>query len=137
VALQFFPLTKRLLNEMILLRVVKRLGRRLLTQSRPAILCALAGALGTCVLLLYLTLAYYLADDPRLVPDGFRHARRPMLITAHPDDETLFFSPSILYHRHDASVTRSLLVFSSGMQTSNTQMINNESPHTEQLPRKL
>ncbi|OOQ88771.1 putative GlcNAc-PI de-N-acetylase [Penicillium brasilianum] len=99
---------------MMILRVVKRLGRRLLAQSWPAIICALAGTLLTCVLLLYLTLAYYLADDPRLVPDGFRHARRPMLITAHPDDETLFFSPSILYHRHEDPVTRSLLVISSG-----------------------
>lgn len=101
---------------MTLLRLVKRLGRRLLTQSWPTILSALAGVVVTCVLLLYLTLAYYLADDPRLIPDTFRHARRPMLITAHPDDETLFFSPSILYHRHDPHVTRSLLVISSGMR---------------------
>ncbi|KAJ5188652.1 N-acetylglucosaminyl phosphatidylinositol deacetylase [Penicillium cf. griseofulvum] len=59
-------------------------------------------------------LTYHLADDPRLVPETFRHARRPILIVAHPDDETLFFSPSILYHRHDPHVTRSLLVISSG-----------------------
>lgn len=111
---------------MILLHIVKRLGRRLLTRRWLAILPALAGAAVTCALLLYLTLAYYLADDPRLVPDGFRHARRPMLITAHPDDETLFFSPSILYHRHDTHVTRSLLVISSGMQTINTQISNEE-----------
>ena len=104
-------------NEMIPLRLFRRLVRRLATQSWPVILATLASALVTWALCLYLLLAYYLADDPRLVPDAFRHARRPILITAHPDDETLFFSPSILYHRHDGRVTRSLLVISSGKYT--------------------
>lgn len=103
---------------MILLRLFRRLVRRLATQSWPVILAALASALVTWALCLYLLLAYYLADNPRLVPDAFRHARRPVLITAHPDDETLFFSPSILYHRHDERVTRSLLVISSGKSTT-------------------
>lgn len=96
---------------MVLLRPVKRLVRRLL---RPATLGTGIGVLAGCVLFLYLMLAYRVADDPRLVPESFRHARRPILITAHPDDETLFFSPSILYHRHEPHVTRSLLVISSG-----------------------
>ncbi|CAI7637637.1 unnamed protein product [Penicillium crustosum] len=99
---------------MILLRLFKRLVRRLLTQGWPAILATLTSAAVIWALLLYFILAYYLADDPRLVPDIFRHARRPILIVAHPDDETLFFSPSILYHRHAPHVTRSLLVISSG-----------------------
>ena len=102
---------------MIPLRLFRRLVRRLATQSWPVIVAALASALVTWALCLYLLLAYYLADDPRLIPDAFRHARRPILITAHPDDETLFFSPSILYHRHDGRVTRSLLVISSGKCT--------------------
>lgn len=115
--LQLFPPDSRCPNEMILLRPFKRLVRRLCTQSWPASLAALASVVVTWALFLYLILAYYLADDPRLIPDTFRHARRPILITAHPDDETLFFSPSILYHRHDPHVTRSLLVISSGKWT--------------------
>ncbi|OQD64448.1 hypothetical protein PENPOL_c007G04378 [Penicillium polonicum] len=99
---------------MILFRLFKRQVRRLLTQGWSAILAALVSVAVTWALLLYFMLAYYLADDPRLVPDTFRQARRPILVTAHPDDETLFFSPSILYHRHDPHVTRSLLVISSG-----------------------
>ncbi|KAF7719508.1 Uncharacterized protein PECH_000866 [Penicillium ucsense] len=96
---------------MMLLRLVKRTARRLL---KPTSLGTGIGVILGCVLCLYLMLAYRLADDPRLVPDTFRHARRPILITAHPDDETLFFSPSILYHGHEPDVVRSLLVISSG-----------------------
>ncbi|KAE8136326.1 putative deacetylase LmbE-like domain-containing protein [Aspergillus pseudotamarii] len=65
-------------------------------------------------LFLYHLLAYYLANDPRLVPGAFRTANNILLVTAHPDDETLFFSPSILYRSDDATVTRALLVLSSG-----------------------
>lgn len=110
---------------MIVVRLVKRLGRLLFTQRWPAILIALASVIVTYALFLYLIFAYHLADDPRLVPDTFRHARRPMLITAHPDDETLFFSPSILYHRHDPHITRSLLVISSGRQTGSLKYLMN------------
>ncbi|KAF9892980.1 hypothetical protein FE257_000572 [Aspergillus nanangensis] len=63
---------------------------------------------------LYHLLAYRLANDPRLVPESFRHAKNILLVTAHPDDETLFFSPSILYRSEDPSVTRALLVLSLG-----------------------
>jgi hypothetical protein len=110
---------------MIVVRLVKRLGRRLFTRRWPAILIASASVVVTYALFLYLIFAYYLADDPRLVPDTFRHARRPVLITAHPDDETLFFSPSILYHRHDPHVTRSLLVISSGRQIRSLKHLMN------------
>ncbi|KAE8417107.1 putative deacetylase LmbE-like domain-containing protein [Aspergillus pseudocaelatus] len=65
-------------------------------------------------LFLYHLLAYYLANDPRLVPSAFRTAKNILLVTAHPDDETLFFSPSILYRSDDATVTRALLALSSG-----------------------
>ncbi|KAF7628793.1 putative glycan biosynthesis protein [Aspergillus flavus] len=65
-------------------------------------------------LFLYHLLAYYLANDPRLVPSAFRTAKNILLVTAHPDDETLFFSPSILYRNDDATVTRGLLALSSG-----------------------
>ncbi|KAB8228370.1 hypothetical protein ETB97_012794 [Aspergillus alliaceus] len=62
---------------------------------------------------LYHLLAY-LANDPRLVPSAFRTAKNILLVTAHPDDETLFFSPSILYRSKDATVNRALLAISSG-----------------------
>ena len=99
---------------MSFLSLVKRLGRRLRAQGGRTILLSLAGLVIIGTLLVYLTFAYHLPEDPRLIPDAFRLARQPLLITAHPDDETLFFSPSILYHRHDPLVTRSLLVLSSG-----------------------
>ncbi|KAL3256174.1 hypothetical protein ABHI18_007786 [Aspergillus niger] len=63
---------------------------------------------------LYLLLAYYLAGDPRLVPHTIQQARNVLLVTAHPDDETLFFSPTILHGRNNPDVTRSLLVLSTG-----------------------
>ncbi|KAF7593411.1 hypothetical protein BBP40_011513 [Aspergillus hancockii] len=65
-------------------------------------------------LFLYHLLAYHLAHDPRLIPSAFRTAKNILLVTAHPDDETLFFSPSILYRSEDATVTRALLALSSG-----------------------
>ncbi|KAE8153967.1 LmbE-like protein [Aspergillus avenaceus] len=61
---------------------------------------------------LYHLLAYPLAND--LVPGVFRTAKSILLVTAHPDDESLFFGPSTLYRADDQSVTRSLLVFSDG-----------------------
>lgn len=34
--------------------------------------------------------------SPALVPEVLRNAKRPLLVVAHPDDECLFFSPSVL-----------------------------------------
>ncbi|EEA19304.1 hypothetical protein TMatcc_009439 [Talaromyces marneffei ATCC 18224] len=63
---------------------------------------------------LYTLLGTYLANDPRLVPHAIRNARNVLLITAHPDDESLFFSPSILHNSEKPHVNRHLLVLSSG-----------------------
>lgn len=63
---------------------------------------------------LYTLLGTILANDPRLVPHAIRNARNVLLITAHPDDESLFFSPSILQNSEKPHVNRHLLVLSSG-----------------------
>ncbi|KAE8405060.1 putative deacetylase LmbE-like domain-containing protein [Aspergillus pseudonomiae] len=94
--------------------LLKRLSRMLRGQTLrrlafPLTLLIVAVSLG-----LYLLLAYSLANDPRLVPIAFQDARSILLVTAHPDDETLFFSPTITYRRTDPDVKRSLLVISSG-----------------------
>lgn len=65
-------------------------------------------------LVLYVLLGSYLANDPRLVPHAIRNARNVLLITAHPDDECLFFSPSILQSWGKPNVNRHILVLSSG-----------------------
>ncbi|KAE8317094.1 putative deacetylase LmbE-like domain-containing protein [Aspergillus transmontanensis] len=93
---------------------LKRLSRMVRGQSLrrlafPITLLIVATSLG-----LYLLLAYSLANDPRLVPIAFQEAKSILLVTAHPDDETLFFSPTITYRENDANVKRSLLVISSG-----------------------
>ncbi|KAN0077483.1 putative deacetylase LmbE-like domain containing protein [Elaphomyces granulatus] len=55
------------------------------------------------------------AGDPRLLPLAIRNARSVLLVVAHPDDECLFFGPSILnVWAEDRSVGRALLVLSSG-----------------------
>ncbi|KKK19671.1 hypothetical protein ARAM_001660 [Aspergillus rambellii] len=94
--------------------LLKRLARLCRRRSLLRVISYLVCAVTVAVLVLYFLLAYHLADDPRLVPGVLRQARNIVLVTAHPDDETLFFSPSILYHRHEPHVTRSLLVISSG-----------------------
>ncbi|OAA34143.1 N-acetylglucosaminyl phosphatidylinositol deacetylase [Metarhizium rileyi] len=41
-------------------------------------------------------LAYILGNDVRLLPSELLNAKNLLIVTAHPDDECLFFSPSIL-----------------------------------------
>ncbi|KAE8418650.1 putative deacetylase LmbE-like domain-containing protein [Aspergillus pseudocaelatus] len=102
------------ITTMRVLWFLKRLSRMVRGQSLrrlafPLTLLIIAVSLG-----LYLLLAYSLANDPRLVPIAFQEAKSILLVTAHPDDETLFFSPTITYRQNDAGVKRSLLVISSG-----------------------
>ncbi|GKZ31980.1 hypothetical protein AbraIFM66950_000979 [Aspergillus brasiliensis] len=95
-----------------------RLLRRLLRQVRRHdwrwLMAYSALSLLSTAVFLYLLLAYYLAGDPRLVPHTIQQARNVLLVTAHPDDETLFFSPTILHGHDNPDVTRSLLVLSTG-----------------------
>ncbi|PYH88511.1 glycan biosynthesis protein [Aspergillus ellipticus CBS 707.79] len=96
------------------LHVLKRLARQTRRRDWRWVLAYSALILLSAGLFLYLLLAYYLANDPRLVPGTIQQARNILLVTAHPDDETLFFSPTILYGRDDPAVTRALLVLSTG-----------------------
>ncbi len=47
-------------------------------------------------LILQWVLAYLLGSDARLLPIELQGAKNLLIVTAHPDDECLFFSPSIL-----------------------------------------
>jgi N-acetylglucosaminylphosphatidylinositol deacetylase len=64
------------------------------------------------------TLAYLLGSDARLLPPELHHAKNLLVVTAHPDDECLFFAPSILgVLDRDHNVRGGLLVMSTGMST--------------------
>jgi len=45
---------------------------------------------------LYLFLAYIVPVSPALIPASLLLAKRPVLVVAHPDDESLFFGPTLL-----------------------------------------
>lgn len=61
------------------------------------------------------TLAYLLGSDARLLPPELQHAKNLLVVTAHPDDECLFFAPSILgVLDRDHDVRGGLLVMSTG-----------------------
>ena len=47
-------------------------------------------------LLLQIIVAYWIATDPRILPSTLQEARNVLIVTAHPDDECLFFGPAIL-----------------------------------------
>ncbi|KAE8154342.1 putative deacetylase LmbE-like domain-containing protein [Aspergillus avenaceus] len=99
---------------MAFVRLIKRVGRQTRRGDLARIVSLLFLALSLTSVFLYLLLAYYLSDDPRLVPLALRNAKSILFVTAHPDDETLFFGPSIAYRRDDPQVRRSLLAVSSG-----------------------
>jgi hypothetical protein len=99
---------------MKLVWLAQRLGRQGQRRKLARIVSSLFVIVALTALCLYVLLAYYLANDPRLVPVAFQHAKSILLVTAHPDDETLFFSPSITYRRDDPHVQRALLAISSG-----------------------
>lgn len=40
--------------------------------------------------------AYLVGNDARILPPQLVNAKNPLIVTAHPDDECLFFAPSIL-----------------------------------------
>ncbi|PLB52780.1 LmbE-like protein [Aspergillus steynii IBT 23096] len=93
----------------ILKHLLRRIGRRPLT-----IITTLLATSTLIALILYHLLGYLLANNPRIVSPTFRRATSILFVTAHPDDETLFFSPTLLYREDDPGVEKSLLVLSSG-----------------------
>ena len=95
-------------------RLLKRLVRQTCRHGWKWLVVCAALMLLSAALWLYALLAYWLAEDPRLVPETIQRARNVLLVTAHPDDETLFFSPTILHGHDNPDVTRALLVLSTG-----------------------
>ena len=66
-------------------------------------------------LVLQLVIAYLVGNDARLLPPALQGAKNLLIVTAHPDDECLFFAPSILGvlgRNHD--MVGGLLVMSTG-----------------------
>lgn len=70
-----------------------------------------------CIILQVL-LGYAIAKDPRLFPAALRRSKNLLIVTAHPDDETLFFAPSILGVLGNRETTGGLLVLSNGWSDS-------------------
>lgn len=99
---------------MVRLSIIARHLVRRAWHRRTSLFITLTLLLAVGPACLYVLLAYPLARDPRLVPPSIQTAKHLLLVTAHPDDETLFFSPSVLYGWQDATRYRSLLVISSG-----------------------
>jgi len=67
-------------------------------------------------LVLQWTVAYLVGSDARILPPQLLTAKNLLIVTAHPDDECLFFAPSILgVLDRNRDVTGGLLVMSTGM----------------------
>ncbi|KAK3302666.1 putative deacetylase LmbE-like domain-containing protein [Chaetomium strumarium] len=65
--------------------------------------------------LLQWIIAYLVGSDARILPPQLLAAKNLLIVTAHPDDECLFFSPSILgVLDRNKAITGSLLVMSTG-----------------------
>src|SRR4051812_44050666 len=64
---------------------------------------------------LQILLAYVVGSDFRLLPAELQQAKNLLIVTAHPDDECLFFAPSILgVLDRNPKTMGSLLVISTG-----------------------
>lgn len=77
----------------------------------------LRGAVVAMVLpvLLQWLVAYVVGSDARILPPQLLTAKNLLIVTAHPDDECLFFAPSILgVLDRNRAVTGGLLVMSTG-----------------------
>jgi N-acetylglucosaminylphosphatidylinositol deacetylase len=71
--------------------------RHFLRRNRVSTFHAIILLLLAWPLTLYISLAYLVpSNSPFLVPASLLVARRPLLVTAHPDDESLFFGPTVL-----------------------------------------
>lgn len=66
-------------------------------------------------LFLQFILAYVVSKDARLLPSTLQRSKSLLIVTAHPDDECLFFAPSILgILEENLSTKGGLLVLSTG-----------------------
>jgi N-acetylglucosaminylphosphatidylinositol deacetylase len=97
-------------------RLITRLG----LSRRPARWVLRIGVI-LLVLPLFLQwlVAYVVGSDARLLPAELQNAKNLLIVTAHPDDECLFFAPSILgVLDRNHEVRGSLLVMSTGEDMS-------------------
>ena len=109
----------RIRRTMALDRLRAHAQRRLraLAASRRARRLLLRAALVATVapVLLQLLVAYVVGSDARLLPPALLQAQNLLIITAHPDDECLFFAPSVLgVLDRNRSAKGGLLAFSTG-----------------------
>ncbi|EHK19719.1 N-acetylglucosaminyl-phosphatidylinositol de-N-acetylase, a glycan bosynthesis protein [Trichoderma virens Gv29-8] len=85
------------------------------TRSRRRTLLRVALVILIVPLVLQWFLAYIVGSDARLLPPELLQSKNLLVVTAHPDDECLFFSPTILgiLDRNHA-INGGLLVMSTG-----------------------
>jgi N-acetylglucosaminylphosphatidylinositol deacetylase len=85
-------------------------------------------------ILLQCVIAYLIGSDARILPPQLLAAKNLLVVTAHPDDECLFFAPSILGTLDgNPDIKGALLVMSTGALTlwpatatlTNTKLGNN------------
>lgn len=68
-------------------------------------------------LLLQWVVAYLVGSDARILPPQLLVAKNLLIVTAHPDDECLFFAPSILgVLDRNRGINGGLLVMSTGIE---------------------
>lgn len=67
--------------------------------------------------LLYIVVAFLIPPTPVLIPPSLLYAKRPLLVVAHPDDESLFFGPTLLSLTRWQGTSLNILVLSSGTTT--------------------
>ncbi|CAK7272410.1 hypothetical protein SEPCBS119000_005108 [Sporothrix epigloea] len=79
--------TVRRLSSRFSVSLSRRAWRRLLQLALLALICPLV---------LQWVLAYLIGRDERLLPPDLQSAKNLLVVTAHPDDECVFFAPSIL-----------------------------------------
>jgi hypothetical protein len=100
-------------------RVSPRLANRLNRVSRRTWRLLLRIVLVVMIVpfLLQILLAYIVGNDARLLPPALHQAKNLLIVTAHPDDECLFFAPSILGvldKNKNPNIVGGLLVLSTG-----------------------
>lgn len=85
------------------------------TRSRRRTLLRIAVVILVIPFFLQWLLAYVVGRDARLLPPELLQAKNVLIVTAHPDDECLFFSPTILgVLDRNRAINGGLLVMSTG-----------------------
>jgi N-acetylglucosaminylphosphatidylinositol deacetylase len=97
-------------QRLILSRLASRLASRRALRLLPRILFLIFAL----PLLLQILVAYIIGNDPRLLPSALQQANNLLIVTAHPDDECLFFAPSIMGVLDRTKKKGGLLVLSTG-----------------------